>query len=262
MVGEYPGDMPRNWSEHELLIAMNLYCRLPFGQFDQSNKHIREVAEKMDRTPGSLSMKLCNLASLDTYHQGRGVTGLKGASKLDRKIWEAFQQDWTGMAEKSEAAFESLTGQQAVVASSPESFKDLPTGPSETERAVKTRRLQTFFRNTVLASYECRCALTGLAVPELLIASHIMPWSENESRRADPTNGLCLNVLHDKAFDRHLITFDEDYRLVVSSSLKGDDLPEFQPANFAELEGRKLAMPHRFVPDSKALEEHRGNFSA
>ncbi len=70
--------MPRNWTEHELLIAMNLYCRLPFGQFDQSNKHIREVAEKMDRTPGSLAMKLSNLASLDTYHQSRGVVGLRG----------------------------------------------------------------------------------------------------------------------------------------------------------------------------------------
>lgn len=251
--------MARAWTEQELLIAMNLYCRLPFGQFDQTNKYVCIVANKMNRTPGSLAMKLSNLASLDSYHQARGVVGLKGASKLDRTIWAAFQNDWTGMAEKSEAAFEGLmTGEIIDSVAEPKQ----PQGPSETTRSVKTRRLQTFFRNTVLASYETRCALTGVTVPQLLIASHIIPWSENTKRRADPTNGLCLNVLHDKAFDRHLITFDEDYRLVVSEILKSGDIPEFQVENFANLEGHKLSLPHRFAPDPKALEKHRQAFIA
>ena len=253
--------MARNWTEHELLIAMNLYCRLPFGQFDQSNKHIREVAEMMERTPSSLSMKLCNLASLDSYHQNRGVVGLKGASNLDRQVWNSFQEDWAQMGEKSEAAFEQLMVEPTPSAVYETSIKT-PTGPSETERTVKARRLQHFFRNTVLASYENRCALTGMAIPQLLIASHIIPWSENEQRRADPTNGLCLNVLHDKAFDRHLITFDEDNRLVVSKTLKNGDLPEFQSINFGKIEGSKLHLPHRFTPDPTALEIHRNAFIA
>lgn len=252
--------MSRNWTEHELLVAMNLYCRLPFGQFDQSNKHVREVAEKMGRTPGALAMKLCNLASLDSYHQNRGVVGLKGASNLDRKIWEKFQNNWTEMGEKSETAFEEL-----MVASKHAQVTNkhrAPNGPSEVSRTVKTRRLQTFFRNTVLASYENRCALTGMEIPQLLIASHIIPWSENKERRADPTNGLCLNVLHDKAFDRHLITFDDDYRLVVSALLKNREIPEFQTQNFSKLEGQKLTLPHRFSPDPMALKEHRRAFIA
>lgn len=114
----------------------------------------------------------------------------------------------------------------------------------------------------ILSSYENRCALTGITIPQLLIASHIIPWSENENRRADPTNGLCLNALHDKAFDRHLITFDKDFRLVVSSILKKGDIPEFQLSNFAQLEGTMLSLPHRFAPDLQALEEHRGSFVA
>lgn len=250
--------MARNWTEGDLLIAMNLYCRLPFGQFDQSNKNICEVAEKMHRTPGSLSMKLCNLASLDNYHQSRGVVGLKGASNLDRKVWAAFQENWSSMAEKSEAAFESLMS----CTTSPETDEvhHPPDGPSEAERTVKIRRLQRFFRNAVLASYENRCALTGIAIPQLLVASHIIPWSESEVRRADPTNGLCLNTLHDKAFDRHLITFDEDYRLVVSSVLKMGISTEFQSSSFANLEGTMLKLPHRFAPDSHALENHRNSF--
>lgn len=250
--------MGRNWTEYELLIAMNLYCRLPFGWFDQSNKHVREVAEKMDRTPGALAMKLSNLASLDNYHQSRGVVGLRGASKLDRKVWASFQENWSEMAEKSEAAFESLKAETMVITNEVENHP--PEGPSESERIVKTRRIQRFFRNVVLTSYENRCALTGIAVPQVLVASHIIPWSESENRRADPTNGLCLNVLHDKAFDRHLITFDENYRLMVSSLLKDGDITEFQRANFVRLEGVKLRSPHRFKPDLHALEEHRNAF--
>jgi len=252
--------MHRNWTEHELLIAMNLYCRLPFGQFDQSNKHVCEVAEKIDRTPGALAMKLSNLASLDSYHQSRGVVGLRGASNLDRKVWASFQENWSNMAEKSEAAFESLMTDATISQTKTEIENYTPEGPSETERTVKARRLQQFFRKVVLASYENRCTLTGIAVPQLLVASHIIPWSENENRRADPTNGLCLNALHDKAFDRHLITFDEDFRLVVSSFLKKGEIPEFQSANFAKLEGTTLTLPHRFAPDPYALKEHRNAF--
>jgi predicted restriction endonuclease len=114
----------------------------------------------------------------------------------------------------------------------------------------------------VLASYKNRCALTGINVPQLLVASHIIPWSENEDRRADPTNGICLNVLHDKAFDRHLITFDKDFRLVVSSFLRKNDVPEFQSANFSKLEGATLTLPRRFTPDPRALEEHHNAFIA
>ncbi len=252
--------MHRNWTEHELLIAMNLYCRLPFGQCNSRNKLVNEVARKMDRTAGSISRKLGNIASLDPHHQARGVGGLPNSSKLDRKVWADFQDNWSAMAEKSEAAFGALMGE--TVKEEPAPKIKQPSGPSEVARMVKTRRLQTFFRNAVLSSYENRCALTGIAAPQLLIASHIIPWSENENRRADPTNGLCLNALHDKAFDRHLITFDEDYRLVVSSILKKGHIPEFQSSNFAELEGASLELPHRFAPDYQALEEHRNSFIA
>jgi hypothetical protein len=225
-----------NWTEHELLIAMNLYCRLPFGQCNSRNKFVNEVASKMDRTAGSISRKLGNIASLDPRHQARGVGGLPNSSKLDRKVWSEFQDNWSAMADKSESAFEALMG--GTVPGKPVSEIEQPSGPSEVERMAKTRRLQTFFRNVVLS------------------------WSENKNRRADPTNGLCLNALHDKAFDRHLITFDEDCRLVVSSFLKKGNIPEFQAANFAKLEGATLTLPHRFAPCPRALKEHRNAFVA
>ncbi|WP_051953953.1 HNH endonuclease [Xenophilus azovorans] len=64
------------------------------------------------------------------------------------------------------------------------------------------------------------CALTGIALPELLIASHIKPWRESSDlERLDPANGLLLATHADKLFDRHLLSFDlqhGDLRTVIA----------------------------------------------
>lgn len=251
----------RTWTERELLIAMNVYCKLPFGKLNHRNPLIIEVAERLDRTPSSVSMKLCNFASFDPALQARGVKGLTGASRTDRQVWDAFNADWERMSEKSEAAFGTLM-QNTVSRTPPNVDAVPPVGPSEVATTVKARRHQTFFRNAVLSSYEYRCALSGLDIPSLLNASHIIPWSESESRRADPTNGICLNVLYDRAFDRKLITFDEEYRLVLSKTLKAKNRSEYVRIHFIAKEGQKLCLPHRFLPDPHALETHRAQFFA
>ncbi|NQU40069.1 MAG: HNH endonuclease [Lentisphaerae bacterium] len=250
--------MPRNWTAHELLIAMNVYCKLPFGKLSQSDPLIIRVAEKMGRTPSSVSMKLCNFASFDSTLQARGIRGLTGASRADRVMWDAFHADWNQMSDDSEAAFEELIGNEDVEAAASPPISP-PQGPSEGKSMVTVRRHQRFFRNTVLASYEHRCALSRIAITQLLNASHIIPWKDNEARRTDPTNGLCLHVLYDRAFDRGLITFDEDNRLVVSPLLKSGHVPDLQRMNFAGQEGTALHLPHRFTPDPSAMAKHRNS---
>jgi predicted restriction endonuclease len=94
-------------------------------------------------------------------------------------------------------------------------------------------------------------------VPELLTASHIIPWSANQERRADPRNGIALNALYDRAFDRGLITFDVSWRLVVSSRLKTDNPPIIQRQALLDMEGHALRMPERFAPDPEAMAYHR-----
>jgi len=247
--------MAREWTNGELLIAMNVYCKLPFGKLTSRTPLIVQVAKKLNRTPSSLSMKLCNLASFDPSLQARGIKGLRAASRADKAMWDSFSADWEIMSERSEAAYEALMGDAGPAQHLREPVR--PNGPSEVKRTVKSRRLQTFFRNAVLSSYEYRCAVSGMAIPQLLVASHIIPWSKDESRRADPTNGLCLNALYDRAFDRGLITFDEDFRLVVSKNLKTGICPNIQIMNFVNIEGSRMILPHRFLPDKTALEMHR-----
>ena len=104
-------------------------------------------------------------------------------------------------------------------------------------------------------------ATPGTAVPELLTASHIIPWSKDIARRADPCNGIALNALYDRAFDRGLITFDESFRLVLSDRLKArkkdQEFPILLEQAFLAVEGRPLHLPKRFKPDPAALKYHR-----
>ena len=113
----------------------------------------------------------------------------------------------------------------------------------------------------MLASYEFRCAISGIAIPELLNASHIIPWQEDTRRRADPRPGAPGNTLYDRAFDRGLITFDESLRLVLSNRLKtkrkNQETPTLVQQCFHALEGTKLTLPKRFTPDPEALAWHR-----
>lgn len=245
--------MARNWTREELILAMSLYCRLPFGKYHNRNQDVMKLAQSIGRSASSVAMKLSNLASLDPYHQERGVKGLSGASNADRAIWQEFHSDWEGLANESQRLEQELN----LIPEEPAEEVVQFEGETESTRVTKVRRAQRFFRSTVLASYDYRCCVTQIALKDLLIASHIIPWSEDSARRADPHNGLCLNSLHDKAFDRGLMTLDEDYRLVYSQEIRDACTGEAMNRFFKPYEGQRIHFPTRFRPDQEALQRHR-----
>ena len=124
-------------------------------------------------------------------------------------------------------------------------------------RTVKTRVNQQLFRKMILKSYNNSCCITGLNIPEVLRASHISAWAEDKQNRLNPTNGLCLSATYDAAFDRHLISFDEKYRMILSPSLKEHYTNQAFKTYFKDFEGNKLTLPNRFKPDNLLLEKHR-----
>lgn len=243
-----------DWSRDHLLIAMHLYCQIPFGQMHKANSTIIAVAEKMGRTPSSLAMKLVNFASLDPVHRARGIKGLRNASRADRAIWEEYNSDWNGATEAAASAILSLPMERPGSATAPR----IPQ--IETDRIVHAvaRIGQGFFRQAVLSSYRNACCVTGLAIPQLLVASHIVPWNASKEQRLNPRNGLCLSNLHDKAFDKGLISFDEDFRLLVGDALRKEaSRRAFAEANFLAYEGRRISFPERFAPDPEFMRYHR-----
>jgi len=256
------------WTREHFLIALNLYCKLPFGKLHKGNLLIKEVAAKMGRTPSSLSMKLCNFASLDPVLTARGVKGLEGATKQDRVMWDEFRGNVGTLAPESEELLHDLfTEDESTevdflhrdrVRLEPSTFRTAPTGPTEKLSTVKLRRGQQFFRQTVLNAYGVRCCITGISVPRLLIASHIRPWSGFPDDRLNPSNGLCLSTLHDAAFDSGLITLDEKLRVVLSSRLKKYFPQPALEQNFAAYEGQPIRKPEMLAePAAEFLGYHR-----
>lgn len=248
----------RDWTHEELTLAMNLYCQLPFGRLHKGNSEIIALATVIGRTPSSVAMKLCNLASLDPAHQQRGVKGLSSVSKGDRDIWQEFHSDWERLSVESESLRERLG--ITFVSIAPESERRASEGfigNTEGSRMVKVRLAQRFFRTSVLASYQSRCCVTDIALPSLLIASHILPWSGFPAHRADPRNGLCLSRIHDAAFDQGLVTFDGEYRLILSRELRSATTNEVLRTSFLAFEGRPMRLPEKFQPDLTFLEKHR-----
>jgi putative restriction endonuclease len=95
-------------------------------------------------------------------------------------------------------------------------------------------------------------------VRELLVASHILPWGLHEKERLNVRNGLCLSRLHDAAFDRGLITFDDDLRLVISKRLKREMSQRAVAESFIAYASEPLSLPDdAALPDPAFLAEHR-----
>ncbi len=241
--------MPRrNWTRDELILAFALYCRIPFGKIHIRNPEVISLAQLLGRSPSAVSWKLANFARFDPYLKKRKIAGATHGSNTEQEIWEEFDGRWEELAGQGDALGRRICG-EAETTFVPESF---PEGLDRTD-LVRLRVNQGFFRSAVLAAYDFRCCITGIDLPELLVASHIVPWVTDTSNRTNPRNGLCLNALHDRAFDCGLITVTP--KLVVRVSPDAKKHPVTQ--SFLEsFDGRRIRLPDRFVPDPELLQYH------
>jgi len=250
------------WTREHFLIALNLYCKLPFGKLHKGNPIIIEVAKKMGRTPNSLAMKLCNFAALDPVQQARGVRGLPGATKQDRAMWSEFHSNLSVLGTESEELLHDLftkdEAKEVDFLARDKVRLVAPHGPTETQASVKARRGQQFFRQSVLTAYDVRCCISGINVPRLLVASHIKPWGKFPAERLNPRNGLCLSTLHDAAFDAGLITLDDKLNVVLSNRLRSFFPQPALEQNFVPFEGQPIRLPEKLAePDGDFLRYHR-----
>lgn len=201
-------------------------------------------------------MKLTNIASLDPEITSTGRRGLTSVSAADRAMWDEMHSDWEAFAIESEQALEDVQPDGSLP--SQETEADVEYGPIGEDRIVTstTRIGQRFFRNAVLAAYNERCCITGLSIPSLLVASHIVPWRCDKSNRVNPRNGLLLSALHDRAFDSGLITIDDDMTVRVSNQYT--HRPDSYFANSIQhYHAREISQPEKFAPDRDFLGFHR-----
>lgn len=122
---------------------------------------------------------------------------------------------------------------------------------------AKRRLGQEYFRKMVLANYGNKCCVTGLNIPKILRASHIVRWADDRKNRMNPENGLCLSATYDEAFDKHLISFDDEYRMIVSSYIRDFYTTSVAREYFQNFEGKRIVLPEIYKPNQKLLEIHR-----
>lgn len=244
------------WTREELILAFNLYLKIPFGKTHSTNKDIIHLANLVGRTPSSIALRLANFASVDPALQARGIKGMDGGKKIVQPIWDKFfnnQEELIFLSEQILAQKENISIEKK--------FEDILFDIKDLKgqdiiRAVKTRVNQSVFRQMVLSNYNNKCAITGIDIPELLLASHIMPWSKNEEHRLNPENGICFSALYDKAFDKGLIGINTNHEIIFSDKIKKKKDTEFYSKYFTSIENQKIIVAQKYLPRKEFLEYH------
>jgi putative restriction endonuclease len=258
-----PIEMPQNimtnkrWTKEQVKLAFHLYCQIPYGRIYGRNQEIIKLAKIIGRTADAVAMKMLNIASIDPAITSTGRVGLGNASALDREVWNEFHSDWERLAVECQLLRQQLdkNATENLETESDELVPEDFTG--ETRQVIIEQRIkQSFFRRAVLSSYQGRCCMSGLSEPRLLVASHIVPWSKDKANRLNPSNGLCLSAIHDRAFDTGLITLTDDFKVVVSEELKRRNEP-FIKEVLLPLNGRTIEPPERFAPQAGFITWHR-----
>ena len=250
-----------DWTRDEHVLAFNLYCQIPFGTIHMRNPRVIELARLLGRSVGAVSYKLTNFARLDPALQARGIRGNTHGSKGEEEVWREFADHPEALAFESERLLAERLGKPIEEVAEID-VRGLPPEGKEREAMVRVRVNQAFFRRRILSAYEFRCCVTGIAVRDLLVASHIVPWASDVANRLNPRNGLCLNALHDRAFDRGLMWVDDAF--VVRFSRRIGECPDEDRPSLAWLlsfEGQPLRLPKRFAPDSDLLRRHAHEYA-
>jgi putative restriction endonuclease len=239
-----------------MILTLALYFQLPFGRLNHTTPEVRELARLMNRTENAVALRLVNFAACDPYIINSGRTGMPGGLSVCMPYWEEF-------VDNKEKLFLEAQRIKAHLLNKPiEETLHLTQRDmegKEIDTIIKQRVNQTAFRSMILSNYEERCAITGINIPDLLVASHIIPWAESTSnQKLNPENGICLSALYDKAFDRGLITISPDnYTICLSSALREYETQNYFSKHFGHIAGQKLIMPIEHRPNRDYLAYHR-----
>lgn len=247
------------WSRNELMLVMNLYTKLRYGQFNYKNSEVIKLASLIDKTPGAVAFKLVHLSRQDPKHKER-VKGLANPGKNAIEMYNEFTNNWDEMLYKSEvllAKYQDRTLEDNFLEKEDiiTIEKDILSGKEgiDIERLVKTRVNQVLFRKVVLNNYSNSCAICGLNLDDLLVASHILKWSEDKSNRLNPENGICLCNIHDRAYELGYLGIQSDYKISLSPLLSQIQELDTYEALFKRHENKSIILPDKFYPNKEFL---------
>ncbi len=244
------------WTRDELVLALSLYFQLPFGRLSHRTSEVKQLAQIINRSPNSVALRLVNYAACDPYIINSGRHGMKSGVTVCMPIWNEYYCNREGLFIEAQRIKANYL-RQSIESSLGIEDKDLIG--QEKDVVIKQRVNQSVFRSMILSNYDNRCAITGINIPELLVAGHIIPWAESSSeQKLNPENGICFSSLYDKAFDKGLITVSpDDYSIRLSSALLDYENEEFFTKHFGCLKNKTIILPIEHKPNRDFLAYHR-----
>ena len=246
------------WTRDELILALSVYFQLPFGRLNRNTREVKELAQLIGRSDNSAALRLVNFAACDPYIIESGRHGMSSGIGICKPIWDEFVDDKERLFSEAQCIKADMlhrTVEQSL------HITDNDLEGKERTTVIRQRVNQSAFRTMILYNYEERCAITGINIPDLLVAGHIIPWAESTpQQKLDPENGICLSALYDKAFDKGLITISpDDYTIRLSTALREYETQEYFDKHFGCVSGKKITMPQEHKPNRDFLAYHRDN---
>ena len=261
-----------DWTKDEVVIAMNLYAKLfdnPLSilRVNPNTPGVNETSMMLSgredgfrRKPSSVANKISNLARFDPRVTSLGNVRTNG-SHFDEEVWLEYRD-----SEGNIKVDDLQKKYNEIISRSSQYLEENEVNVENNNLAGgfdlllprKVRQNQDQFRANVLHNYGGKCCITHICDEQLLIASHIKPWRDaTEKEKTDPCNGLCLNGLHDRAFDQGLMTVHIDYTIEISSRLRKEIPEKIYEKYFVKEDGKTISLPLNCgLPKKQYLQYH------
>ena len=243
-----------DWSEDETLFLFKVFLTEPQSNLRLDSPFIGRLTEVLPRKREAIHHKLEDIRSNNPGYIASGRKPKKCANMV-KEIWASLMEDDATTLRRMDDVYREY-GEKGTITETVV-LDDINPGldvPSECTRRVG----QQVFRRTVATNYDLRCCITGISTPELLVASHIKPWKESDpEEKTSPYNGLYLNRLHDGLFDKHLMTLDEDLRIVYSDEVRENNDEDVFERFFGKSENARIRMPSKYDIDENLIAYHR-----
>ncbi|WP_178132579.1 HNH endonuclease [Limnoglobus roseus] len=157
---------------------------------------------------------------------------------------------------QGDAAAETLEADPDLVASFKAQIDGGNFGVPDATATTKTRgSAQKAFAKVVKANYGQKCAITGIKTKSFLVAAHIVPWSKDQNIRLDPSNGICLSLLVDRAFESGVLIIEDDLTIRIRWDMVGDD--EKLKGQLQPFDGKKVTPPTAGAAKAEYLKRRR-----
>lgn len=250
--------MIKTWTKEDIMVIFNLYCKLPFKENTINNSLIEEYARMLNRSSNSIIMKISDLGKLDPELKRYSNVAEIYGQKLDRDVWNDFNKNPMQFVYNSEKLIARAYG--CSVSELEDLDNNLPKG-CHPKDPVRRKMGFIFFRKVVLSSYNNTCCISGVRNPLLVEACHITEWDDDENKIVNPRNGLCLNYLMHKAYDRKLVSVSPDYKINISEKMITSAMREDFRTYLKSINGRHIFLPDRFSPSRDLLAMHYEEFT-